>query len=170
GDFVELGCYTGSTATVFAQLLQAYDPSRFLHVFDRFDIELGRKRSIRNLFVANLERFEVAMPVIHEGDFIDTVPGELPERIAFVHIDCGHGGDVKQHAALVTHCLNGIYPRLSPGAVVVFMDYHVPGVTWYGNDSNPGVRLACDAFFADKPENIHLLYGGACSHACIRKV
>ena len=63
-----------------------------------------------------------------------------------------------------------VYPKLSKGAVAIFMDYHIPGRTMDGMNVNPGVRMACDAFFADKPEQIEMLYGGPCSHAYIRKL
>jgi O-methyltransferase len=109
------------------------------------------------------------MPVIHAGDVFQTIPAELPERIAFAHIDLGSGSDVFEHTRLIVHGLSAIYKRMVPNGVMVFMDYHIPNVTVNGNDSNPGVRLACDGFFENKPEKIKLLYGGPCSHAYIRK-
>jgi len=41
-------------------------------------------------------------------------------------------------------CCHHIYPRLSPGAMMVFDDYGFP--------SCPGARKAVDEFFHDKPE------------------
>lgn len=169
GDFVELGCYTGSTSVAFAWLLDELDPARKLHVFDRFDIELGSAQDIRARFEERMRARGVRMPVIHAGDVLRTVPEALPPAIAFAHIDLGTGSDSASHAALMDHALKHVYPRLAPGGVMVFMDYHIPGVTVNGNDSNPAVRAACDRFFADKPERIQLLQGGACSHAYIRK-
>lgn len=170
GDFVELGCYIGSTTSVFAALLDAHDRGgRKLHVYDRFDIELGSAREIRDIFEQNIRDTGAPMPVIHAGDVLQTVPDGLPERIAFAHIDLGTGSDTELHRKLIDHALRSIYPRMSPKGIMVFMDYHVPGVTINGFDANPGVRAACDAFFADKPERIKLLYGGPCSHAYISK-
>lgn len=170
GEFVELGCYTGSTAAVFAALLAAHgDDSRKLHVYDRFDIELGSARGIREIFEQNIRETHAPMPVIHAGDVFETVPNELPEKIAFAHIDLGTGAPTDIHRKLIDHALRSVYPRMSPNGVMVFMDYHVPNVTVNGHDSNPGVRAACDAFFQNKPERIKLLYGGPCSHAYIRK-
>lgn len=169
GDFVELGSYTGSTAIAFAWLLDKLDPARALHVFDRFDIELGSAQGIRSLFEQRMRDRGVRMPVIHQGDVMTTVPSGLPDVIAFAHIDLGTGSDTALHTKLMEHALGEVYPRMPRGGVMVFMDYHVPGLTIGGNDSNPGVRAACDRFFAGRPERIHLLQGGACSHAYVRK-
>lgn len=169
GDFVEMGCYVGRTASIFAKLLQREGGERALHVFDRFDIELGASQGIRAQFEANLRATGAPMPVIHAGDLFATVPAELPDRIAFVHIDLGVGSDTALHQRLVSHALEHAYPRISPGGIIVVMDYHVPGLTVQGFDANPGARPATDAFLAGRPEQVHLLYGGPCSHAYIRK-
>lgn len=170
GEFVELGCYTGSTTAVFAALLAAHRNERRLHVYDRFDIELGSVTGIREIFEENIRNTGAPMPEIHAGDVFETVPAKLPPSIAFAHIDLGTGAGVDVQRRLIEHALKSIYPRLSPRGIMVFMDYHVAGVTVNGNDSNPGVRIACDAFFVNKPEKIKLLYGGPCSHAYIRKL
>ncbi len=169
GAFVELGCYTGSTAAVIASLIQELEPTREFHVYDRFDIEFGSQRNIKEIFTRTMEECGVPLPIIHQGDFEVTLPRDLPEQIAFAHIDCGTGGAAFEHTELVVRCLTHVYPRLPKNAVVIFMDYHVPELTVEGNDSNPGVRLACDVFLADKPEKVRILYGGPCSHAYIRK-
>ena len=64
GEFVELGCYTGSTAAVFAALLAAHRNERRLHVYDSFDIELGSVKGIREVFEesADHRRADVAEP------------------------------------------------------------------------------------------------------------
>ncbi len=169
GDLVELGCYTGGSAAVIAGLVQRLDPTRNFHVFDRFDIELGTQRNIEQVFQENMRRCNVPMPVVHKGDLLDTIPAQLPPHIAFAHVDCGWGGGVDAHAAVVTHCLEALYPRMQAGGIIVLMDYHIPDHTRGGNDSNPGMRKAADTFFADRQESIQLLHGGPCSHAFVRK-
>ncbi len=170
GGFVEFGCYTGSTATLFATLLAANDPAREFHVYDIFDIELGSVKGIRATFEENIRNCGAPMPLIHQGDILQTVPKDVPEQIAFAHLDLGTGGDSALHARLLQHVLQHVYPRMAPHGVMVFMDYHIPGISLGGNaEVNPGVREACDTFFVDKPEKIKLLYGGPCSHAYIRK-
>lgn len=169
GDFVELGCYTGNTAVVFAKMLTNMDPTRRLHVFDRFDIQLGRSNGIREIFHENMRRAQVTSPIIHEGDLFETLPDGLPDLIAFAHIDLGTGGGKESHAKLIEHSLQHLYPRLVRRGVIVFMDYHDPKFTVKGFDANPGAKVAVDRFFEDKPEKIRLLFGGACSHAYMRK-
>ena len=120
-------------------------------------------------FQANHAAIGLALPHIHKGDVFSTVPAELPDPIAFAHVDLGVGGDHELHYRLVTHALESILPRLSSHGVMVLMDYHVPGLTVDGNDSNPGVRQACDAFFLNRPERVITLYGGPCSHGFVRK-
>ncbi len=169
GSAVELGCYMGSTAAVIAALLQARDPQRPFHVYDRFDIELGTVHGVRQAFLERMREAKVPVPVIHAGDVLETVPAQLPGTIAFAHFDLGTGSETFNHVSLMAHCLSHVYRRVSPGGILVFMDYHVPGRTVDGNDSNPAVRLTVDAFFENKPEKPRILYGGPCSHAYIRK-
>ena len=169
GAVVELGCYTGSTSLVLARVLQDSSDARPFHVYDSFAHELGSEKGIRTVFESNFRKYGLPLPVIHQGDLRATVPAELPEAIAFAHIDLGVGGGTDIHTSIITHALATVYPRLSRNGVMVLMDYHVPGVTVEGHDSNPGVRLACDAFLAGKPEQMSTPYGGACSHGYFRK-
>lgn len=168
GAFVEMGCYIGCTAAVISSTLQRLGAKREFHVFDRFDIELGDAQDIETVFRKTFAACELPLPAMHTGDFKETVPAQLPDQIAFAHVDCGTGGDVADHAALLIHCLNSLYPRMCKGGVIVLMDYHVPGTTVDGFNANPGVRLGTDVFLGEKPEQIKLLYGGPCSHAYIR--
>lgn len=169
GDLVELGCYTGNTTAVIASVLHAAGSKKTFHIYDSFAHELGSQRDIRSIFEGNFAALQLPLPVMHPGELRATVPAELPATISFAHIDLGVGGDQQEHAHMITHALQAIYPRLSRGGVMVFMDYHIPGITVRGNDSNPGVRLAADAFLADKPEKVVTLYGGPCSHGYFRK-
>lgn len=169
GDVVELGCYTGSTTCIIGRTLAASADGRAFHVFDRFDVTLGEHPAGREVFERNLREARLPMPVIHQGDVFETVPSSLPSRIAFAHLDLGVGGDKELHARLMDHALHHVYERLSPGAILVLMDYYVHGLTVEGHDSNPGVRKAADLFFRDKPEVVHTLYGGPCSHGYVRK-
>lgn len=169
GEVVELGCHTGSTTTVLGQVLQSFEQPPALHVYDLFDGTWSTEESVLDRFKANHAAIGLALPFIHKGDVFRTVPVELPDQIAFAHVDLGVGGDHALHYRLVTHALESILPRLSRHGVMVLMDYHVPGLTVDGNDSNPGVRQACDAFFLNKPERVITLYGGPCSHGFVRK-
>lgn len=167
GAVVELGCHTGSTTSVLGQILQSQP--RDMHVYDLFEGAWSREESILDRFKANLLASGVPLPFIHKGDVLKTVPAELPAEIAFAHIDLGVGGEHELHERLVTHALQSIYPRLASHGVLVLMDYHVPGLTVEGNDSNPSVRRACEDYFINKREHVITLYGGPCSHGFVRK-
>jgi O-methyltransferase len=64
--------------------------------------------------------------------------------------------------------LQHTYPRLPPGAVCVIDDYCDPSFS----DWNflPGVKKACDEFFADKPEKVAPLYAGFAAQGYFRKL
>ena len=65
------------------------------------------------------------------GWFQDTVAGEGPDEIAFLHID----GDWYESTKV---CLEAFWPRVVPGGTVAVDDYN-----WW-----PGCRKAVDEFFA----------------------
>lgn len=169
GAVVELGVHVGCTAAVMAQLLKGTDREGQFHVYDLFVGDWSSVQSVRDRFESNFKALGLRIPEVHEGDVRATVPAQLPDAIAFAHVDLGVGSDHELHGELITHALNTVYPRLSRHGVMVFMDHHRPGLTVEGNDSNPAVRDACDAFFKDKPEQVRMLYGGPCSHGYMRK-
>lgn len=165
GDFVELGCHSGQSAVLFRRLIDHYDPTRRLHVYDSFQglpslavkdgdtpFREGQLAVGTGVLLANFRRAGVEPPVIHKGWFEDTLPDELPDRIAFAHLD----GDLYDSIKV---SLEYVYPRLSKGAVCLVDDYSDPDL-FNAIDPLPGVKRACDEFLADKPERVALLYGG----------
>jgi O-methyltransferase len=170
GDLVELGSFTGSTAMHIQQVLDFYRSPKKLHLFDRFDETFFEGQ--QNTLITLKQRFQsygLSLPIIHKGDFRETLPGQLPEKIALVHIDCGFGAPEEIHRENVLFCLHATYPRMSRGAIGILMDYHDPKRTLRGFDANPGTKAACDEFFKDKPEKVYTLYGGDFSHGFFRK-
>jgi O-methyltransferase len=172
GDVVELGCHEGLTAALLQRTLDEQGSDKRLHVFDSFaglppstaeDFRDGApataagalavsEESVRRTFA----RFGVRPPEIHKGWFEDTLPAGLPERVAFAHLD----GDL--YSSTLTG-LREVYPRLSPGSVVVLDDYHDPEQLPSRWSLFPGVKQACDEFLADKPERVTPLVAG---HEC----
>ena len=73
----------------------------------------------------------------------------LPKHIAFAHLD----GDL---FSSILESLEAVYPRLSPGAIVVVDDVCDPNML-RRHDIFPGAFAACEAFLADKPESISQL-------------
>lgn len=170
GAFVELGCYTGSTTAVIGSVLRELEEQREFHVYDSFSHSLGKNgRDVLAAFVDTMKREKLDLPQIHKGDLFQTVPAELPAQIAFAHIDLGVGGDPQAHKKIMLHCIRSVYDRMAHGGICILMDFHIEGVTLHGANTNPGVKLACDEFFKDKPEKVYTLYGGAYSHGYFRK-
>jgi O-methyltransferase len=169
GDVIELGCFTGQCALLFQKVLEQNDSAKELHLYDSFEIKFSEQGDIKDVLMASFKSADLKPPILHKGLFKDTVPSELPEKLCFVHIDCGHGGNVEDHKNILLEVLNSIYPRMAPGGVCVLMDYNDPKINGIGHDANPGVKLACDRFLQDKEEEIIPLYGNQYYHAYFRK-
>lgn len=175
GEIVEAGCFQGVTALMMQMTLNQYQSEKILHVYDSFQgvpepmsqdghgpLRKGSLCTTKADLEKNFNHFNVKLPAIHAGWFKDTLPTQLPSQIAFAHLDGDMYSSIKES-------LEYIYPRLSKNAIVVVDDYcdatiqNVPDVL-------PGVKVACDEFLKDKPEEMHLLIAGSESHGYFRKV
>jgi O-methyltransferase len=146
GDFWECGVYKGGTARLLAESIVARGSGKHLHLFDTFGgmPVTGAEDLHTEGDFSDTSLVSVRRNVGHPG-FVHLYPGKIPEafdnedrqRIAFAHIDV----DIYQS---ISDCCHHIYPRLSPGGIMVFDDY--------GFASCPGARKAVDEFFNDKPE------------------
>ncbi|MEM8591711.1 MAG: TylF/MycF/NovP-related O-methyltransferase [Pseudomonadota bacterium] len=181
GHIVELGCNTGQSAALFQRIIDANDATRELHLYDSFEglpdvvskdgstvFSKGEMSVSEREVINNFQSLGLKMPNIHKGWFQDTLPTELPDQIAFAHLD----GDLYSS---ILESLEHVYPRLSPGAVCLIDDY--ANLDLFGSvDLAPGVKQACDEFLSGKPEKVSLLYGGFDSrlgygsHGYFRKV
>ncbi len=170
GDLVELGCYAGDTTRTIAKAWQQLGMHRGLHVYDDFKFDPKGMGDVREQFIASFAQSGLTLPTIHMGDLHSMLHDELPEKIAFAHIDLGFEEEPRLIAQLVRKSLENIYPRMTPGSVCVLMDYHDPTRTLQGWDCSPGVKLACDRFFADKQEKMQVLFGGEYSHGFFRRL
>ncbi|PTS96734.1 hypothetical protein DBR11_18690 [Pedobacter sp. HMWF019] len=169
GDVIELGCFTGQCALLFQKVIEENQSNKTLHLYDSFEIQFSEKRDIKKVLLESFQSAHLKAPILHAGLFSETVPAKLPKKLCFVHIDCGHGGNVEEHKNILLDLFKEIYPRMSAGAICVLMDYNDPQINGTGHNANPGVKLACDEFLADKPEEIILLYGNQYYHAYFRK-
>ncbi len=174
GDFVELGCHVGQSAVLFKKIIEHYDPSRTLHLYDSFSglpeikpedgntpFYQGQMEASREVLLNNFKACNLSPPIIHEGWFKDTLPTELPEKIAFAHLD----GDLYDSIIV---SLQYVYPKLSKGAICLIDDYCDSDIHDCWN-LLPGVKKACDEFLSDKEENVSLLYSGDYTHGYFRK-
>lgn len=170
GDLVEVGWHKQGTTSVIASVIEHHRADRTLHVYDAFRDDGPGSTSPRDRLEDNFRKAGLRRPTIHEGDPEITMRTQLPNAVAFAHIDCGTGDLDVRHCQRLLNCLSAIYPRMSLGAIGVLMDYHDPDRTVVGMDRRPGVKRACDHFFDGKPECVQILYGGRYSHAFFRKV
>ena len=176
GDIVEVGTHEGVTAALFMKVMARLDPGRSLHLFDAFE------NPPVSAVLGHFERLGLPTPVVRAGWLHETLPANLPPRVAFFSIDLGPGRFAEALGEDVLLALSTLYPRMAPGAVGVLQDYcdptiydqpghHFPELirsTKYWN-LYPQVKWACDAFFGDKPERVHPLFGGNYSHGYFRK-
>lgn len=170
GDVAELGCFTGQCALLFEKVIEQTQSLKELHLYDSFETKFAFTGGVEEELLKNFELADLKVPFLHKGYFNKTLPTQLPEKLAFVHIDCGFGGDKIQHRDIMLYCFEQIYPKLSKGAVCMLMDYHDEQAGDKGLDANPGVKLACDIFFKNRPEKIVSLYGNDYSHGFFRKL
>ena len=127
GDFVELGCYTGHTASEVLRKIDLKALGKRYFLYDLFSWDEGDEHTPLqahqdpDMYKKVVKRFE-------DFDFVTVIKGSVPESfeqafpetIAFAHIDMNHP-DPESGA------LRAVLPRLSPGGAVVFDDYG-----WFG--------------------------------------
>ncbi len=169
GDLVECGCHDGGTALAIAMANDQHGSKRAFHVYDDFKFDPKGTDLVKSDLILAFNNKELPLPEIHEGDIVASLVTDLPEKISFAHIDLGFEEEPRQVMYMVNRCLEAIYPRMSAGAICVLMDYHDNVRTVNGWDCNPGVKMACDRFLVDKPEQINVLFGEEYSHAFFRK-
>ena len=100
GDFVEVGCNAGYSSVIIQKVLKEAGSGRALHAYDSFEglpadvhakdqsaYEPGEMAASLERFHENFAELGLPLPHVHKGWFADTLPGTLPERIAFALID-----------------------------------------------------------------------------------
>lgn len=157
GDIVEFGCYLGHTAKLFTAL-----SSKRVWVYDSFDglpdqteadkgCDMGRGclRVTPEDLIANFKADGLPEPRIIKKWFKDVTPDDLPEQIAFAHID----GDFYES---IRDALNIIWPRVV-GSVIV---------DDFGDPRFPGVECAVLEFTRYRPEMFYVIPGGPGGAPC----
>jgi O-methyltransferase len=166
GDIVECGVWKGGCVMVCALTILDAQERRNLWLFDTFegmtpptdaDVDLGGQRADSLLNAhhetsivwavgalddvkRNVETTGYPKELIRyvKGRVEDTIPGSAPERIALLRLDT-------DWYESTYHELVHLYPRLSPGGVLIIDDYG----HWVGS------RKAADQYFAE--QGIHPL-------------
>jgi O-methyltransferase len=156
GDAAECGVYRGGTALLLCRAflpgggrlrlfdsfegLPVPDPAKDPAFFQQGEYAAESVEAVERL----LEPFRAGVD-IHKGWIPGSFAGLDDRRYALAHIDV----DLYQSAL---DCCEYFYPRLVPGAVMVFDEY--------GFAPAHGERDAVDEFFADKPESPIVLATG----------
>lgn len=163
GAVVELGCYDGRASVLMRHLMDHYASNASLHVYDSFQglpppgqldttLQAGDLAASPERLLQTYRHWQVEPPVIHEGWFDQTLADELPDAICFAHLDADY-----YDSTLVA--LAQVYPRLSSGAILLMDDYCDRTKSPQACDKYPGVKLAADEYFRDKPERPWVLVG-----------
>jgi O-methyltransferase len=149
GDVVECGVFRGGTALLAARTIAAAGQGgyRALHLFDSFegmggnisDDDSFRPGDFGRTSAEHVRGLLGPYPFVemHVGFIPDTFAGLELGRIAWAHVDLDLYESIRD-------AIDYLYPRLAPGAFLIFDDYGFP--------SCPGARRAVDEAFADKPE------------------
>ena len=153
GDIVEFGCYTGTTSLFIRRLLdeQGESEHRAFHVYDSFaglpekgeqdqspagtDFQAGQLSAAKKILLHHFHAAHLQPPVIHKAWFGELTERDVPAQLAFALLD----GDF-YHSILDS--LRLVWPRLSPGGVVLIDDYK--------REALPGVERAVQDFFGQQ--------------------
>lgn len=143
GDVVEFGCYVGTTSVYLAEALR--DTSKQLWLYDSFaglpekraedaspageQFRAGELLATKKQLIRNLRQANVPMPRITKAWFSELTPAQVPDTISFAFLDGDYYDSILDPLRL-------IWPRLTPGAVVVVDDY--------ANEALPGAAKAVD--------------------------
>lgn len=167
GDIVECGVWKGGSMMAAARtLIQAGDAARRLYLFDTFDgmtASEDRDVSIEDIPASRMAvdesvagkwcfspldevrqavlstGYEARNVVFVKGLVEETIPAQAPERIALLRLDTDWYKSTK-------HELQHLFPRISPGGVLIIDDYGY----W------KGCREAVDEYFAENKVDILL--------------
>jgi O-methyltransferase len=174
GDVVEIGCHAGGTSVFLQMLIDNFAPGRTLHLYDSFQgmpepgpkdayLVKGDRPSTIDQIHQTFAHFDLPVPEIHPGWFEDTLPGQLPPQIAAAYLD----GDFYDSIMI---SLSAVWPRLSPNGIIIVDDYADLERAPNAFAKLPGVKLACDEFFAELDTRPFVLVGGnTLAFAGIRK-
>ena len=163
GAFVECGVWRGGSMMAVARMLRELGvEDRDLYLFDTFtgmteptavdvmratgdsaaELLAGHGRDSRVWAVSALEEVKANMAsvgydeaYIHyiDGDVVETIPERAPDKIALLRLDTDWYKSTK-------HELTHLYPRVSPGGIVILDDYGHWG----------GARQAVDEYIAER--------------------
>lgn len=122
GDFVECGCYKGTTVRILCDAVNFGDRAKRYFLYDMFDYDAatmanGMPEHGGQLYDTVRERFaDLPNVVITRGRVPDVLEQVAPEKIAFMHLDMNS-------ALAEVGALESLWDRMVPGAMLVLDDY-----------------------------------------------
>ena len=127
GDFLELGCHTGYTASNVIKKIDFPGLGKNYFLYDLFEWNEGDEHTPlpghknETMYADVRARFaDCPFVKVIKGSVPQSFSQGFPEKIAFAHIDMNH-------PAPEAGALERVLPRLSRGGVVIFDDYG-----WFG--------------------------------------
>lgn len=123
GDFVECGCYKGSTAKLLVDYTDfGQQQDRRYHLYDLFEHDKGMPHHAMaehgpDLYQRVVQRFaDVPNVRVVQGAIPEVLHHEGPDRVAFMHIDLNN-------APAEIAALDVLFERMSPGGILILDDY-----------------------------------------------
>lgn len=122
GDFVECGCYKGSTARLLVDYTDFGQQDRRYYLYDLFEHEQGMPHHAMaehgpDLHQRVVQRFaDVPNVRVIRGSIPEVIHREGPGQVAFMHVDLNN-------APAEIGALEALFDRMSPGAILVLDDY-----------------------------------------------
>ena len=146
GDFIECGCYKGTSARILVDSVDLGERQYFL--YDIFEHNASMNHNAmpdhgEGLFAATQARFADCQNVtVIKGPVPESFSQGLPDKIAFAHIDMNN-------APAEIGALEAIEDRLVPGAVIVLDDFgalpyraqHIAETEWFAKRGVPVLEL-----------------------------
>jgi O-methyltransferase len=146
GDFVECGCYKGTSARILIDSVDMSERRYFLYDIFEHDGSMSHNAMPEHgagLFEATKARFaDFPNVMVIKGAVPESFAQGLPDRIAFAHIDMNN-------AAAEIGALDAIEERLVPGAVILLDDFgalpyraqHIAETAWFAERGIPVLEL-----------------------------
>jgi O-methyltransferase len=149
GDFVEFGCYAGTTSLFLSRLLQR--GNKKLWVYDSFEglpektshdespagfaFKKGELQSSKKQFISNYKKSNLSLPIIKKAWFKELKAKDLPAEIAFAFLDGDYYESIYTSLKLTA-------PKIHKNGYILVHDY--------GRATLPGAKKAANQFLAEQ--------------------
>lgn len=118
GDFVECGCYRGTTARILVDAVDLAHTDKRYYLYDTFEHDPRAPEISKAEFEAQVRQRFADLPnvIVTAGPVPAVLDRAAPEQISLLHVDMNN-------AAAEIGALEKLFQRMVPGAVLVLDDY-----------------------------------------------